>query len=119
MHKIKWLGSLPLKFKQQIVDTYGSQVPEQFEVVKHIKAMALTVKAKDSGDGAASLTATCDTEENAAGLTEILEAMRQNFAGSGVSGTELLNKLTISVEGKNARLELAIDKADLEKIFNN
>ena len=25
MHKIKWLGSLPLKFKQQIVDTYADQ----------------------------------------------------------------------------------------------
>ena len=25
MHKIKWLGSLPLKFKLQIVDTYAHQ----------------------------------------------------------------------------------------------
>lgn len=25
MHKIKWLGSLPLKFKKQIVDTYAQQ----------------------------------------------------------------------------------------------
>lgn len=114
-----YLAVVSTRIPDQIVDTYGSQVPEQFEVVKHIKAMALTVNAKDSGDGSASLTATCDTEENAAGLTEILEAMRQNFAGSGVSGTELLNKLTIKVEGKNARLELAIDKADLEKIFGN
>lgn len=114
-----YLALVSTRIPQQIVDAFSPQVPPQFEVVTHVRALSLSVTAKDSGDGSASLTATCDTEESATGLTELLEAMRQNFAGSGISGTDLLNKLTISVEGKTAKLQLSIEKKELEEIFGN
>lgn len=114
-----YLALVSTRIPQQIVDTLGPQVPPQFEAVTHVKAVSLSVMAQDSGDGSASLTASCDTEESATALTELLEGLRQNFAGSGISGSDLLNKLTISVEGKNAKLVLAIKRSDLEEIFGN
>jgi hypothetical protein len=112
-----YLALASVKVPQEIVDQYGTQVPPALEPVKHIKVLSLSVEAQDSGDGSATLAATCDTEANAKALGAILEELRQQFGSSGMSGSDLLNRLKVSVTGKVAKLELSITKAELEEIF--
>lgn len=112
-----YLALASIKIPAEIVDQYGSQIPAELEPVKSIKVLSLSIEAQDSGDGSATLAATCDTEANAQALGAILEALRQQFGQSGISGSDLLKRLKVSVTGKVAKLELSITKAELEEIF--
>lgn len=112
-----YLALASVKVLAEIVDQYGSQLPPALEPVKSIKVLSLSIEAQDSGDGSATLAATCDTEASAQALGALLEELRQQFGQSGISGSDLLNRLKVSVTGKVAKLELSITKAELEEIF--
>lgn len=112
-----YLALATVQIPQEVVDSFGSNVPPQFEVVTHIKLVTLSISAQDNGNGAATLAATLDTEENAQALGALLEQLKQAFGSSGSRGTDLLNRLTVKVEGKTATLELAVARAELEEIL--
>lgn len=111
-----YLAQASVQIPQEVINEFGSNVPPQFEVVTHIKLITLSINAQDNGDGSARLAATCDTEANAQALGALLEQLKTAFASSGSRGTDVLNRLTVKVEGKTATLELAIARAELEEI---
>lgn len=111
-----YLALASVQITQEMIDGFGASIPEQFAIVKTIRVVSLSINAKDSGDGSARLTIGCDTAESTKGLVELLNQLRESFAGSGARGTDMLAKLKVTSKGKTATLELAVTKAELEGI---
>ncbi len=110
-----YLALASVQITPEMIAEFGASVPEQFAIVKTIRVVSLSVNAKDSGDGAARLAVTCDTDESATALVQLLNSLRESFAGRGGN---MLESLKVSQKGKTATLEMSVAKKDLEALVS-
>lgn len=114
-----YLANLSVQVPADLVAGLDSVAGGQFAVLKAVKFVAASVTADErTKDAKLELTATCDTEENAAAVHGLLQALSGALSGAG-GGTELLQQLSITVAGKNVTITLTIPRAEMEAWLAN
>lgn len=112
-----YLANLSLEVPADLAAGLDGVAGGQFAVLKAVKFVAASVTADEATkDAKLELTATCDTEENAAAVHGLLQ---QLVAAFGSRAGDLLNQLSLSVAGKNVTITLVIPRAEMEGFVGN
>ena len=114
-----YLANLSLQVPAEIAASADSLAGGQFAPLKALKFLAASVTADErSKDARLEVVATCDTAENAAAVHGLLQTLSGALAGNA-STASLLQKLTITLEGKNVTITLTIPRKDMESWVAN
>lgn len=109
-----YLVNLSLQVPAELASGLDEVAGGQFAVLKAVKFLAASIVADEATkDATLNVTATCDTEANATQVHALLQALSGALAGRG---GDILQKLKLSVSGKNVTIELTIPRAEMEAL---
>ena len=114
-----YLANLSLQIPAELTGSLDGVAGGQFAVLKAVKFLAASVTADDrTKDANLQVTLSCDTAENAGAINTLLQTLAASLNGAG-HGTELLQQLKITLEGKNVVLSLTIPRSEMEHLVGN
>lgn len=115
-----YLANIALEVPAELASGLDEVAGGQFAVLKAVKFVAASVRAEErTKDAQLAVTLSCDTEENAAQVEQLLKALAGSLGGAG-RGADVLSQIKITREGKDVTLSLMIPRSEMEHwVANN